>query len=63
MHDIKINLIRVINTLNTVEVKGADNMDALLASINTLKKSVVDLDKMIAAAQAAPAADAAAAEE
>lgn len=41
----------VISTLNEVEVKGKDNMDKLLGSINALEDFVHVLDKMPAPVQ------------
>lgn len=35
---IKANLISVINTLNTIEIKGRENMNRMLGSIMLLEK-------------------------
>lgn len=42
---IKSSIMAVINTLNTVEVKGRDNMNRLLGSIVTLEKLAAELEK------------------
>lgn len=42
---IKTSILAVINTLNTVELKGRDNMNRLLGSIVTLEKLVTEIEK------------------
>lgn len=43
---IKTNLISVINTLNTVEVKGRENMNRLLGSIMLLEKTTQEIEHL-----------------
>lgn len=41
----KNNLISVINTLNTIEIKGRENMNRLLGSIILLEKVVEGINQ------------------
>lgn len=42
--EIKTSLQKVVNTLNTVEVKGEDNLNHLLGSIYVLKQLIANMD-------------------
>ena len=39
----KQKIALIINTLNQIEVKGSDNLDKLLGSIQALEKMLLDM--------------------
>lgn len=43
---IKSNLVSIINTLNTIEIKGRENMNRMLGSIVLLEKVIQDVDNI-----------------
>lgn len=42
----KANLISVINTLNTIEIKGRENMNRMLGSIMLLEKIAHEIEHL-----------------
>lgn len=42
----KSNLISVINTLNTIEIKGRENMNRMLGSIMLLEKVALETEHL-----------------
>lgn len=41
----KINLVSIINTLNTIEIKGRENLNRMLGSIMLLEKMVESINQ------------------
>ena len=41
----KQKIALIINTLNQIEVKGSDNLDKLLGSIQALEKMLIDMEE------------------
>ena len=55
--DLKTGLTSIVNTLNTIEVKGKDNLNKLLGCVMLLEKLIPELEKLEVKADAEHPAD------